>query len=70
MDSPRIMVEMTMAFALLDSFCHRRLKPGKVILLYMHDLRKLLTHTTKYGTSSEEATTVASFLVEILKSIA
>ena len=35
---------MPMNFVSLDEFHHRRLQPGEAISLYVHELRKLLTH--------------------------
>jgi len=33
-----------MNFVSLDDFHRRKLQPGEAILLYVHDIRKLLTH--------------------------
>ena len=35
---------MPMNFVSLDNFHHRNLRPGEAISLYVHNLRKLLTH--------------------------
>ena len=35
---------MPMNFVSLDEFHHRKLRPGEAISLYVHELRKLLTH--------------------------
>ena len=35
---------MPMSFVSLDKFHCRSLRPGKAVSLYVHDLRKLLTH--------------------------
>jgi len=62
---------MPINFVSLDDFHHRKLQPGEAILLYVHDLRKLLTHTLPdMEQAAKEALLLHQFLVGIPEAIA
>jgi len=62
---------MPINFVLLDNFHCRKLRPGKAISLYVHDLRKLLTHALPdMEQAAKEALLLHQFLVRIPEAIA
>ena len=57
---------MPMNFVSLDDFHDRRLRPGEAIMLYAHDLRKLLTHAIPgMALASREPLLLHQFLARI-----
>lgn len=61
---------MPMNFVSLDEFHRRRLRPGEAISLYVHELRKLLTHALPdLGQAAREPFLLHQFLAGIPEAI-
>ena len=61
---------MPMNFVLLDQFHRRKLRPGEAVSLYVHDLRKLLSHALpEAGEGAREPLLLHQFLTGIPDSI-
>lgn len=62
---------MPMTFVSLDDFHRRKLRPGEALSLYVHDLRKLLTHALpNMEQAAKEPLLVHQFLAGIPDAIA